>query len=355
MKARAIAFYLPQYHPIPENDEFWGKGFTEWSNVAKAKPLFSGHCQPFLPSDLGFYDLRVPEVRQQQALLAEQAGIEGFCYWHYWFGNGKRALERIFDEVLSTGEPTLPFCLGWANESWTGKWHGLHNEIIFKQEYPGEDDHKQHFFSLLPAFKDSRYIQVDGKPIFLIYRPHLIPDFARFQNLWETLSRENGLDGIYWISNGSLDAQETLDLGINGFAKNNLSEIIDYSQNKYFRKLRYFYSRITSRRRPSILDYKHYVEYSKTIQLHENEFPVLYPNWDSTPRLGLNGYVLLNSNPSLFADLLEHTISKIAHKPFQQRIIFLKSWNEWAEGNVLEPSMIFGRSYLDECSRVLLG
>ena len=157
-KARVIAFYLPQYHPIPENDAFWGRGFTEWTNVTKAKPLFKGHKQPKLPTELGYYDLRVSEVREQQASLAKEVGIEGFCYWHYWFGNGKRILERVFNEVLESDKPDFPFCLGWANESWTGRWHGLENEIIVEQTYPGEDDFKNHFFSILPALKDKRYI-----------------------------------------------------------------------------------------------------------------------------------------------------------------------------------------------------
>ena len=144
LKARAIAFYLPQFHPVPENNEWWGKGFTEWTNVVKARPLFKGHYQPHLPADLGFYDLRLPEVREAQARLAKEHGIEGFCYWHYWFGNGKRILERPFNEVLLSNKPNFPFCLGWANESWTGIWHGNPGKVLVEQQYPGKQDYIEH-------------------------------------------------------------------------------------------------------------------------------------------------------------------------------------------------------------------
>ncbi|MBQ4029820.1 MAG: glycoside hydrolase family 99-like domain-containing protein, partial [Prevotella sp.] len=174
MKARVIAYYLPQFHPIPENDKYWGKGFTEWTNVAKARPLFRGHYQPRIPADLGFYDLRMPEVREAQAELAREAGIEGFCYWHYWFGHGKRLLERPFNEVVASGKPDFPFCLAWANHDWTTKtWEkGVKDGMIAEQLYLGKEDYRLHFNTLLPAFKDHRYIRIDGKPLFVIYDPY---------------------------------------------------------------------------------------------------------------------------------------------------------------------------------------
>ena len=179
MKARIIAYYLPQFHPIPENDAVWGKGFTEWTNVAKAKPLFRGHYQPRVPADLGFYDLRLEEVREQQAEMAKEAGVEGFCYWHYWFGNNKMLLERPFQEVLNSGRPDFPFCLAWANHDWTTKtWNrGKHiidaNDYVYiaKQEYNGDEDYIAHFNYCLPAFLDHRYITVDDKPVFFIFDP----------------------------------------------------------------------------------------------------------------------------------------------------------------------------------------
>ena len=152
-KARLIAFYLPQFHPIPENDKWWGKGFTEWISVTTAKPLFRGHRQPLIPGELGYYDLRLPEVRNAQAQLAQEYGIEGFCYWHYWLGGRKRLLERPFEEVLRSGQPDFPFCLAWANHDWKGVFFGAKNRLLIKQEYPGKDDYIEHFYAMLNAFR----------------------------------------------------------------------------------------------------------------------------------------------------------------------------------------------------------
>ena len=204
-KVRVIAFYLPQFHPIPENDMWWGKGFTEWTNVGKAKPLFRGHYQPRVPADLGYYDLRLPEIREAQADLAREAGIEGFCYWHYWFGNGKQLLERPFNEVLESGNPDFPFCLGWANHTWkTSTWtqkNGARaDNIIVEQLYPGREDYKMHFNYVLKAFKDPRYIKVAGKPLFVVFSPNSIPNCKTdFIEYWQELARLNGLPGIHFV------------------------------------------------------------------------------------------------------------------------------------------------------------
>lgn len=350
--ARVIAFYLPQYHPIPENDSFWGKGFTEWANVAKAKPLFRGHYQPFLPADLGFYDLRVPEVREQQAALARQAGIEGFCYWHYWFGNGKRALESILDEVLKTGKPDFPFCLGWANESWTGKWHGLGDKVIFEQTYPGIDDYVAHFQTVICCFNDPRYIRVNGKPLFLVYRPDLLPSFVELRDIWEDLAAKAGLPGIHWVSNGPGDGQEYIRMGFDGYATNNLTSVIDCCQGRMSRSMNKLKDVLLGKK-PVVLAYEKYVNYERLRPIEHQEYPVVYPNWDNTPRLGLRGYVLSGSDHLKFGELLKYSVEKIASKPFQDRLIFLKSWNEWAEGNTLEPSTKHGSSYIEICAQVL--
>jgi lipopolysaccharide biosynthesis protein len=200
-KARVIAFYLPQYHPIPENDVWWGKGFTEWTNVGKAKALFKGHYQPRVPADLGYYDLRVPETRKAQADMAREFGVEGFIYWHYWFGHGKRLIERPFNEVLVSGEPDFPFCLAWANETWKGFAHGMTNRnILIEQKYPGVADYTAHFYEVLPAFKDKRYITVKGSPLFMIYKPLGEPEVKVFMVIWQKLALENGLEKIYFVT-----------------------------------------------------------------------------------------------------------------------------------------------------------
>ncbi len=196
---KTLAYYLPQFHPVPENDVWWGNGFTEWTNVAKAKPLFKNHWQPRLPADLGFYDLRLPEVREAQASLAKQYGIYGFCYWHYWFA-GRQIIERPLQEVIKLGRPDFPFCVAWANQTWQGTWHGLStNKILMEQTYPGEDDYKAHFYKLLPAFQDKRYIEVSGRKVFFVFRPMDIPDPKTFIDVWQNLAVKEGLKGFHFV------------------------------------------------------------------------------------------------------------------------------------------------------------
>ncbi len=205
-RTRAIAFYLPQFHPIPENDQWWGKGFTEWTNVIKARPLFKNHYQPHLPADLGFYDLRLPETRKAQADLARQHGIHGFCYYHYWF-NGKRLLERPLDEVLTSGQPDFPFCICWANENWTRRWNGEDQDILIKQTYSSEDD-LNHIRTLIPYFRDHRYIKVNGRPLILIYRVSSLPHPAQTAAIWRREAIRAGFPDLYLctvVSLGTLD------------------------------------------------------------------------------------------------------------------------------------------------------
>lgn len=194
-KTRFIAFYLPQYHPIPENDEWWGNGFTEWTNVRKAQPRFPGHYQPHVPGPLGYYDLRDPKARAAQADLAREYGIHGFCYYHYWF-NGKRLLETPLNEVLRTGEPDFPFCLCWANENWTRRWDGKDHLVLMEQHYSSEDDVK-HIRSLFKVFDDKRYIRINGKPLFLVYRIQNMPDPARTADIWRNEARRAGIGELY--------------------------------------------------------------------------------------------------------------------------------------------------------------
>lgn len=355
-KARVIAFYLPQFHPIPENDFWWGKGFTEWTNVGKAKPLFRGHYQPRVPADLGYYDLRMPEVREAQAELARKAGIEGFMYWHYWFGNGKRALERPFNEVLATGKPDFPFCLGWANHSWTTKtWNvkakkGTTN-IIFEQLYPGVDDYTQHFYEVLPAFKDKRYITVDDKPMFMIYDPLAIPDIERFMNLWNELSEKNGLRGIHFVglASGWIEIyQKILDKGFNAIAPSNLwlaeSKVRGKFRKLIEHKIREKFSYIWLNK----YNYKDIINNFYTeFDYRENCYPSIVPQWDRSPRAGRKAVIYTGATPQLFRKHVQDAIKVVSNKSAEHRIIFLRSWNEWAEGNYVEPDLKFGTGYLD--------
>ncbi|MEQ8692201.1 MAG: glycoside hydrolase family 99-like domain-containing protein, partial [Pseudomonadales bacterium] len=196
---RAIAFYLPQYHPIPENNTWWGPGFTEWTNTAKARPLFPKHYQPHIPADLGFYDLRLPETRLEQAEMAKKYGIDAFCYYHYWFA-GRRILERPFNEVLASGAPDFPFCLCWANETWSGVWHGAPKHTLIEQTYPGMSDHTAHFNEIVSAFRDERYVRVAGKPLFLVYRGWEIPNVSDVVKHWKSLAEEAGLAGLHMVA-----------------------------------------------------------------------------------------------------------------------------------------------------------
>ena len=357
-KARVIAFYLPQFHPIKENDEWWGKGFTEWTNVGKAKPLFKGHYQPRVPADLGYYDLRMPEVREAQADMAREAGIEGFMYWHYWFGNGKTLMADIFNDVLKSGKPDFPFCLGWANHSWSRRtWNTTaqyrKDVDLMIQEYPGDEDIFQHFMDVLPAFKDQRYIRIDGKPVFMIYDPTSIPDPKHFMDQWNKLAKANGLEkGIHFVgmASGWLEKyQQTLDMGFDAIAPANLWLAESKAKGYFFKmlehKIRNYFPKISPLDKYKYKDIiKHF--YTKYDRL-ENGYPSIIPNWDRSPRGGRRSVIYTGSTPILFKKHLEDALELVKYKQPEHRIIFLRSWNEWAEGNYVEPDLKFGHGYLD--------
>lgn len=344
-KARVIAFYLPQFHPTPENDNFWGKGFTEWTNVGKAKQLFKDHYQPRVPADLGYYDLRLSESREAQAELAKEYGIEGFCYWHYWFGNGKRTLERPFAEVLKSGKPDFPFCLGWANETWSGIWHGEDKKILIEQTYPGKADYETHFLSLVEAFKDPRYIKVDGKPLVYIYRPLQIPDITVFFEVWKRLAGEHGLAGVYFVGHCQRFEQKNEVLQM-GFDAVNISRMFDIERFTTSKVKRVFLHKVLKKLR--VYDYEKASAYFVGEEEKElNCIPTIIPNWDNSPRSGGRAYIMINSTPGKFQKHIEKVLKAIEHKPKENRLVFLKSWNEWAEGNYVEPDIVYGKEYLE--------
>ena len=344
-RARVIAFYLPQFHPIPENDTWWGKGFTEWTNTAKAKPLFHGHYQPHIPADLGYYDLRLPEARIAQAELAKLYGVEAFCYYHYWFA-GRRLLERPFNEVLNSGEPDFPFCLCWANHSWNSIWQGCPDRILMEQTYPGMDEHEAHFYWLLKAFSDDRYVTVEGKPLFLIYNPNEIPEVERITDFWRELAIKSGLKGLHLV--GIAHYNPTWDPRPKGFDACMMQKLPPKNGSIPWR---YPLTRLKVRREKKLLSVYSYEEMLDFL-LRKNpvdfmDYPCVLPNWDNTPRTGMDGLVLHGSTPELFRAHLRQALENVADYPGEHCILFLKAWNEWAEGNYIEPDMKFGRSYLE--------
>lgn len=353
---RLLAFYLPQYHPIKENDIWWGKGFTEWTNVAKAKPLFKGHYQPRIPADLGFYDLRIPEVREKQVELAKYAGVEGFVYWHYWFA-GKRLLERPFNEVLKSKKPNFPFCLAWANETWSGIWHGNPKKILIEQTYPGIEDYTKHFYSILEAFLDNRYIKVNNRCLFYIYQPFKIPDIKVFFECWNKLALKNGIEQIFFIArvNNQEEALRAINIGFDSVQTNWVGEALKKT-NPYKLNWNRFSSKFFNHKlNINKWDY----EYISSNLINQddsksNYFPTILSGWDNSPRSGRKGLILINYTPQSFDIHVKNVIDITCNKKDSNNIIFLRSWNEWAEGNYVEPDLIYGHQYLDVLRKHLL-
>jgi hypothetical protein len=348
--ARLVAFYLPQFHPVPENDEWWGTGFTEWTNVAKAVPLFRGHRQPVVPADLGHYDLRSPETRAAQAALATANGVEAFCYWHYWFG-GRRLLDRPFADVLASGEPDHGFCLAWANESWTRTWMGR-GEILMEQTYSAADD-VEHARWLTTAFADRRHLTVDGRPVFLVYRPLDHPEPAR---LVHTIKDEATTAGL----------AEPLVLGINSWSKRldaptigfdgtvdfrpQLGDLPEYSvEGPTIRKLVRNLGLGVRSASLRVYDYGDAVARMSAGARRRGirMYPCVFVGWDNSPRRGRRGIVMLNATPDRFRAALEEAIAAVADRPAEDQLVFVNAWNEWAEGNHLEPDLDTGHAALD--------
>jgi glycosyltransferase involved in cell wall biosynthesis len=345
LSVRLIAFYLPQFHPIPENDEWWGEGFTEWTNVARANPLFDGHYQPHVPADLGFYDLRLPETRLAQAELARRYGIAGFCYYHYWFG-GKRLLERPFDEVLASGEPDFPFCLCWANEPWSRRWHGRNEDVLQRQVYSHEDD-VAHIRWLLPALADSRAISIDGRPMFIVYQARDLPDPARTVDTWRGEVAKAGLPDPYLM---------TVETG--------WDEGWDATQAGFDAKVMFRPQFTILRQAPKLaiasdegLEVRNYRTAWPILAEREDvpypNYETVCPGWDNSPRTVSNAVVLHNSTPDAYEQWLTQVVGRAAARVEQHRIVFINAWNEWGEGCHLEPDQRFGHAYLEATRRAL--
>lgn len=358
-QVRAIAFYLPQFYPTPENDEWWEPGFTEWTNVARAKPLYKGHYQPRIPRDLGFYDLRVPETREKQAQLAREAGIEGFCYWHYWFGNGKRLLADVFREVVESGKPDFPFCLCWANHSWYQKtWDPTKpDKILVEQTYPGVGDYTAHFMEMLPAFRDKRYMRTDdGGLLFGFFDPHSFTDFESFKNTWNALAKQYNIGHFCFfalIQGEPSKDKESIERKYDILACDKLPDV--YRQEKYGRKGRWYQRtiyRIT--RKPRVVKYTKYVSSALNFfTINRNVVPIINPDFDHSPRSGGTNIILHGSTPRLWGDFCGKIVHLIRNTP-TSNLLFIKAWNEWGEGNYLEPDRKWGKDYLIETRNAIL-
>jgi len=350
-RPQIIAFYLPQFYPTKENDEWWGEGFTEWTNLAKARPLFKGHDQPKIPGRLGFYDLRLTETREEQASLAREAGVSGFCYWHYWF-NGRRLLDRVFTEVVDSGKPDFPFCLCWANHSWYQKtWDPKKpNRLLIEQTYPGEADYIAHFNAMLSAFKDKRYLKVDGKLVFGIFEADAIPSFQLMKEIWNWKALENGLEGFYFfgLAQGEKRAKFIDQVGYDAVVYDNMQTV--YARN--WSLTRRALDKILHR--PHVIQYEDYVKESILYYSeHSNFVPCIVPNFDHSPRSGKKGIIMHQSTPQKW----EHLFRKVYELQIERNspLLVIKSWNEWGEGNYLEPDAKYGKEYLNVMQKIIKG
>jgi hypothetical protein len=361
---RVVAFHLPQFHPIPENDEWWGKGFTEWTNVAKARPLFPGHYQPHLPADLGFYDLRLPETRAAQAELAAAHGIYGFCYYHYWF-NGRQVLERPVNEIWKSGKPDFPFCLCWANENWTRRWDGLNSEILLEQTY-GPDDDVAHIRALIPFFHDPRYIRVMDRPFFAVYRASVMPDPQRTAELWRREVERAGLKGLFLVRvEGHNERGDPRKLGFDcslefqpcwfGMGPFTIFRLKWWHRHKLGTGEAVF-------RDNTVLDYEDLVRcaLAEPIPLYPR-IRCVCPGWDSSPRRKTGAKIVVNSTPERYERWLREVVERQAARAKDveksaispESLVFVNAWNEWAEGNHLEPCQKWGCKYLEATRRAL--
>jgi lipopolysaccharide biosynthesis protein len=344
---RLIAFFLTQFHPVAENDAWWGKGFTEWTNVTKAKPLFDGHEQPHLPTDFGFYDLRVRETRHDQIRTAKQFGIDGFCYHYYWF-SGTRLLNQPLDDMLADPESDMPFCLCWANENWTRRWDAAEHEVLIAQRYLPEDD-INFIKDLIPIFADPRYIRINGAPFLIVYRPQHLPDARKSVAIWRSFCRTAGIGEIHVcaaLTHGNEDYEQfAFDSGVE-FPPHNLKCPNVADRVSFFEPFRGY-----------VVEYQAIAKaYLERQYVHGNVFRGVFPSWDNTPRTGNRGVIVLGGTPANYEYWLAQSIKKTVEEfPNQERLVFVNAWNEWAEGCHLEPDRRFGNQFLEATLRAKNG
>ena len=340
---KLIAFYLPQYHPFPENDEWWGKGFTEWANVTRAIPQFSGHYQPHLPGELGFYDLRIEDVHYRQIELAKQYGLYGFAYYHYWFA-GKRLMEMPVDRFLANKKMDFPFLLVWANENWTRRWDGLEKDILIAQEHSIESDYA-FIKDLEPYLRDERYIRIDDRPVVIVYRADILPEPIATTERWREYCLKNGLGEPYLVAAQTFGLDDPLSVGFDAavqFPPHNEWHAADLMIQNSVELANPDFSSL-------IFSYPKMVEQQKNLKKIPPYplYKTVFPSWDSEPRKPGRGTIYAEAKPSLYRQWLEAACQwTIKNHPEDERFVFINAWNEWAEGTHLEPDRRFGYANL---------
>lgn len=377
---RIIAFYLPQFHTIPENDEWWGKGFTEWTNVKKAKPLFDGHIQPKIPLNNNYYNLLDDDVKIWQANLAKEYGIYGFCYYHYWY-NGHMLLEKPMEQMLANKKVDIPFCIWWCNQAWTKSWVGNDSKILISQKYGDEKEWIEHYNYLKQFFQDERYILNNNKPVIGIYQPETITSLSEMRKCWDELAKKDGFDGIdlmctiksYQGVNLHLDLYSEFDHYIEWSLALALESKLN-SNNKVIQTLKKMKNDLNTRyykmfghnlfthslkglmsKNNGIVKYDYDEIWNKIVSLKpycDKSIPGAFVEWDNTARYGKNGFIMSNATPEKFANYLTQQIAN-AKNNYKTDMIFLQAWNEWAEWSVLEPEERTGYRYLDAVKTAL--
>ena len=372
---KIIAFYLPQFHNIPENDEWWGDGFTEWVNVKKTKPAFKGHIQPRVPLNNNYYNLLDDDVKIWQANLAKKYGIYGFAYYHYWF-NGHMLLEKPMEQMLANKKVDIPFCISWANEAWTKACVGNEKKTFIAQHYGEENEWKEHFNYLLPFFKDERYIKINGKPLFILYRPEIIPCLNKMIDCWQTLAQKNGFDGLkiacqsndYYLIKNRDDSRIDYNIEFQpdfscgelrrqrfAFIRRIRRDITRFA-GKYFGIDLYRFGQKTLQK----LDKTNRVNYDEVWQkiintkpFSKKNIPGAYVGWDNSPRYGNRATIYIGDDPNKFERYMELQI-KNAKENYNTDMIFMYAWNEWAEGGYLEPDERSGYKNLEAIKNALV-
>jgi len=345
LQLRLIAFYLPQFHPIEENDKWWGKGFTEWSNVSKATPQFAEHYQPRLPGELGFYDLRIPAIQKRQIELARKYGVSGFAFYYYWF-NGKRLLEKPLDIFLESKED-FPFCICWANENWTRRWDGQENDILIAQEHSPESD-RRFIEDVSPILQDRRYIRVNGRPVLIIYRADILPNIKQTVSIWREYCQEHGIGDPYLVAAQTFEFKDPRKVGFDAaveFPPHNVA-LTDIRHTVQISNPNY---------KGNIVNYKEIIEKTSSNTLPEYKlFRTVFPSWDNEARKPERGYTFAFSSPALYKDwLLEAAKFTLREKDPEKQLLFINAWNEWGEGAYLEPDRKYGYAYLQATADVL--